>query len=261
MKNNFEERKERRIENAKQMAIKNQKLSEQLHAKAKQMSSVIPFGQPILVGHHSEKSDRRYRDKIHNTFGKSFEAAEKADYYDEKAKNIENNTAISSDDPHAITKLKEKLTNLEKLQSFMKAANKCIRTKNKDAFLKLEYGSEESWQKLNTPDYLNRLGFPSYALTNNMANIRRINKRVQQLEKLESLTTTEITIGDNRIVANVEANRVQIFFPAKPEESIRHQLKQNGFRWSPSEGAWQRHLSSYAFHIAKEMIKSSIQSS
>lgn len=47
MKNNFEERKERRIENAKQMAIKNQKLSEQLHAKAKQMSSVIPFGQPI----------------------------------------------------------------------------------------------------------------------------------------------------------------------------------------------------------------------
>ncbi len=254
MKNNFEERKERRIENAKQIAIKNQKLSEQLHAKAKQMSSVIPFGQPILVGHHSEKSDRRYRDKIHNTFGKSFEAAEKADYYNEKAKTIENNTAISSDDPHAITKLKEKLNNLEKLQSFMKAANKCIRTKNKDAFLKLEYGSEETWQKLNTPDYLNRLGFPGYALTNNMANIRRITKRVQQLEKLESLTTTEITIGDNRVVANAEANRVQIFFPAKPEESIRHQLKQNGFRWSPSEGAWQRHLSQYAFRIAKEII-------
>ena len=112
MKNNFEERKAQRIENAKQMAQKNKLLADQLHTKAKQMSAVIPFGQPILVGHHSEKSDRRYRDKIHNTFGRSFEAAEKADYYDEKVKTIENNSAISSDDPQAITKLKEKLTNL-----------------------------------------------------------------------------------------------------------------------------------------------------
>lgn len=254
MKNNFEERKERRIENAKQMAIKNQLIADQLQTKAKQMSAVIPFGQPILVGHHSEKSDRRYRDKIHNTLSKSFEAVEKATYYEDKVKTIENNTAISSDDPQALTKLKEKLNNLEKLQSFMKAANQCIRSKNKDAFLQLEYGSEDTWEKLNTPDYLNRLGFPHYAMTNNNANIRRIKARIQQLEKLESLTTTEITIGEHRIIANVEANRVQIFFPSKPDESMRHQLKQNGFRWTPSEGAWQRHLSQHAFRIAKEII-------
>lgn len=259
MKNNFEERKARRIENAKQMAQKNQTLADQLHTKAKQMSDVIPFGQPILVGHHSEKSDRRYRDKIHNTFGRSIEAAEKADYYEEKAKTIENNTAISSDDPEAMTKLKEKLNNLEKLQAFMKAANICIRIKDKEAFLKLEYGSDTNWQKLNTPDYLNRLGFPQYALTNNAANIRRIKERIRQLEKLESQTTTEIILGKYRIVANAEANRVQIFFPEKPEQSMRNQLKQNGFRWTPSEGAWQRHLSSYAFHLAKEIINASLK--
>ncbi|MBL0882662.1 MAG: DUF3560 domain-containing protein [Chitinophagaceae bacterium] len=259
MKNNFEERKARRIENAKQMAQKNKTHSDQLHTKAKQMSAVIPFGQPILVGHHSEKSDRRFRDKIHNTFGKSFEAAEKADYYTEKVKTIENNTAISSDDPNAITKLKDKLNNLEKLQSFMKASNKCIRTKNKEAFLKLEYGTDETWLKLNTPDCLNRLGFPQYALTNNAANMRRIKERILQLEKLESQSTKEITVGEYRIVANVEANRVQIFFPEKPEQSMRNQLKQNGFRWTPSEGTWQRHLSSHAFRIAQEILQASIK--
>jgi Domain of unknown function (DUF3560) len=30
------------------------------------MASVIPFGQPILVGHYSEKSDRRHRSRIHS---------------------------------------------------------------------------------------------------------------------------------------------------------------------------------------------------
>jgi len=75
------------------------------------------------------------------------------------------------------------------------------------------------------------------------------------------MTTTEITIGDYRIVANAEANRVQIFFPEKPDETLRIQLKKNGFRWTPSEGAWQRHLSSHAFRIAQEILQASIKTS
>lgn len=74
------ERSEVRAENA-------EKKSDQLFEKAKEMASVIPFGQPILVGHHSEKRDRNYRDRIHNTFGKAFEEQEKADYYSGKAEN------------------------------------------------------------------------------------------------------------------------------------------------------------------------------
>src|SRR5713226_1456384 len=37
--------------------------SERLYNHAHEMASVIPFGQPILVGHHSEKRDRRYRER------------------------------------------------------------------------------------------------------------------------------------------------------------------------------------------------------
>lgn len=35
------------------------------NARAEQISSFIPFGQPILVGHHSEKRHRRDLDRIH----------------------------------------------------------------------------------------------------------------------------------------------------------------------------------------------------
>ncbi|MEE8059026.1 MAG: DUF3560 domain-containing protein [Pseudomonadales bacterium] len=44
--------------------------SQTVYKRAKDMAPVIPFGQPILVGHHSEHRDRRYRDRIHNTFVK-----------------------------------------------------------------------------------------------------------------------------------------------------------------------------------------------
>jgi hypothetical protein len=33
--------------------------------RADQMAEHIPLGQPILIGHHSENRDRRYRERIH----------------------------------------------------------------------------------------------------------------------------------------------------------------------------------------------------
>ena len=44
------------------------------------------------------------------------------------------------------------------------------------------------------------------------------------------------------VVANVEDNRVQLLFPAKPSEKVRRELKRHGFRWARSAGAWQRQL-------------------
>ena len=47
--------------------------SQSLHNQAHEMASVIPFGQPILIGHYSEGRDRRYRARIENKFRKGFE--------------------------------------------------------------------------------------------------------------------------------------------------------------------------------------------
>ena len=56
------------------------------------------------------------------------------------------------------------------------------------------------------------------------------------------------------LVDNVEANRLQIFFPVIPSELIRRELKRNGFHWSPTAGAWQRHRSNRAAYLAKLIL-------
>lgn len=252
MKHNFKERKENRIQYAKDQALKNKTESESLYKSAKEMADFIPFGQPILVGHHSEKSDRSFRNKIHNTFGKSFEKSDKAEYYENKAEIISGNTAIFSDDPEAITKLKEKLNTLEQMQEFMKSANKCIKKKDKESFLKLEFGTENLWNKLTNPEpHISNIGFPCYKFSNNSANIRNVKMRIQQLEKLANMPAVDLVINGVRIFENREANRLQLIFDGKPHPEIIKKLKQHAFRWCRTETAWQRHISRAAAFSAK----------
>jgi hypothetical protein len=50
-----------------------------LHQRARDMAGVIPFGQPILIGHHSEGRDRNYRRRIGNTFDRAAATATEAE--------------------------------------------------------------------------------------------------------------------------------------------------------------------------------------
>lgn len=50
---------------------------------------------------------------------------------------------------------------------------------------------------------------------------------------------------------NQEENRVQILFDGKPDANIRSELKHAGFRWAPSQGAWQRMLNHDGIYAAK----------
>ena len=47
------------------------------------------------------------------------------------------------------------------------------------------------------------------------------------------------TFPGGKVVDSAAADRIQIFFPGKPSESVRAELKRNGFRWAPSIQAWQ----------------------
>lgn len=53
---------------------------------------------------------------------------------------------------------------------------------------------------------------------------------------------------------NTEAMRVQFIFDGKPDESTRETLKANGFRWAPSQGAWQRQLTENGKRAAKQVM-------
>lgn len=56
-----------------------------LLGRAQEMASIIPLGQPILVGHHSEKRDRNFRAKINRTYDRGFEAHGEAKEAERKA--------------------------------------------------------------------------------------------------------------------------------------------------------------------------------
>ncbi|MEH3114469.1 DUF3560 domain-containing protein [Pedobacter terrae] len=247
MKHDFHQRRVNRIAGAEERASKNEAESDRLYQLSQKMADAIPMGQPILIGHHSEKSDRRYREKISVAMKRSVEADHKAAYYSEKAAGIKNNGAIFSDDPEAIVKLEEKLNSLKEMQEFMKAANKCIRKNNKNAFLNLKFGNDRMWDELIQPKFGGQ-GFAQFTLTNNSANIRRIEKRVLALKNQGQTVAVDMVIKGVRILENREANRLQLFFDGRPVQEVIAKLKQHGFRWCRSEGAWQRHISNNAIY-------------
>ena len=54
---------------------------------------------------------------------------------------------------------------------------------------------------------------------------------------------------------NREENRVQIIFDGKPDADVRAALKQNSFRWAPSQGAWQRMLTQNGICAARQVTE------
>ena len=70
----YEERKESKIAAYKQRARKSSVIANQETNRARKMGSVIPLGQPILVGHHSEGSHRALLKRIDGAHQKASEA-------------------------------------------------------------------------------------------------------------------------------------------------------------------------------------------
>lgn len=260
----YESRRVTRVERLEHRA-------EGLHAEATRridqahkMASIIPLGQPMMPDHHSYSRDRNYRNRIENNFRKGFETYEAAKKADRRAQAADDNDAIYTEDPLAILKLEEKIEEAKALHERMKAANKIIRSKisNEDKVTRLaELGiSAAVAAELIKGDWLGRIGFADYALRNSNANIRSMERRLAELrtrqkEINEQAASTPVPVSEPlgsptesllpfglQVVRNLEANRLQILFQGKPAANVRDVLKSRGWRWAPSEGAWQRFL-------------------
>ena len=165
------------------------------------------------------------------------------------------NRVISSDDPNAIQKLQDKLEMCEKSQKYMKEVNAYYRKNGTcEGFPGMEAARaarlDESVRQAYSWD---KQPFPSYALTNNSAEIRRLKQRIEKLTVNQEVGFVGWTFDGGEVVANSEENRLQILFDEKPDEQKRSALKGNGFKWSPSQGAWQRQLNDNAIYAASRM--------
>ena len=91
---------------------------------------------------------------------------------------------------------------------------------------------------------------------NQTAEIRRNKQRLEELQKRQTVleekkknetsgsatNTGRVDFDGGYIFENPELDRIQIIYDGKPERDVIDKLKHNGFRWSPSQGAWQRQL-------------------
>ena len=76
-------------------------------------------------------------------------------------------------------------------------------------------------------------------------------------EALETDSDTAETVTINgetaKIIRNKDEMRLQLVFDGKPAEKTREILKSNGFRWAPSQTAWQRLLNDNAEYALKRI--------
>jgi hypothetical protein len=237
----------------------------------------IPFGQPILVGHHSEGRHRATLRRADNAMRRSVEESARARDLAARAASV-GTGGISSDDPDAVDKLAEKIAEAELSQTFMRDANKVIR-----AFYKAglrDAGAPGDWsrylEKLRAlpggakvsdlaaaamlkPDCVGRIGFADYQLSNNGANIKRMKDRLEILKRNQNRETKAREVDGVQVIENADENRLQLIFPGKPDQGTRDRLKAHGFRWSPMAGAWQRQLNNAARYAAECVLRSSQQ--
>ncbi|RYE02383.1 MAG: hypothetical protein EOP50_00135 [Sphingobacteriales bacterium] len=159
-----------------------------------------------------------------------------------------------------LQRYRDELRTLEEMQERMKKCNAIIRdAAGKDCTAELIAAgiSEKTARKIQIPDQLHGLGFARYQLSNNNANIRRIRERIEVMERkaanIESGEVPTYNFEGGQVVLNHEADRVQILYDEKPAPEIITKLKRGGFRWSPSQKAWQRQLTRAGKDAAERM--------
>ena len=171
----YRERRARRAERLREWADKREAKAEAAYDQSSRLASVIPFGQPILVGHYSENADRRYRNRIGRQMDKSIEHSAKASSMRSRADNIEAQAAhaIYSDDPDAIERLAAKVAALESQRDAMKQRNATFRKEHRDALKALPSSYERD----------RAMPHQGYELTNLSATISRSRKRLAELAR------------------------------------------------------------------------------
>ncbi|MCS4309468.1 hypothetical protein M2404_003840 [Rheinheimera pacifica] len=248
----YAERQQSRAERYSARAAKAATASDAAYKRSHDLVSGIPMGQPILVGHHSEARHRRTLDKSWNAMGKSVQLSKHAEELASRAASV-GTAGIASDDPEALQKLKEKLASLQKSQDLMKKANALIRQGKTEQLPGLGL-SKANIDALLTPQY-GRVGFASYQLTNNNAEINRLKKRIESLTRIHA--SEPMQYESEAFDLNVAEGRLRFkFHNGKPSEEARKILgKRYAFKFSRTSEEWVRKVTPNAIADTRRAIK------
>jgi hypothetical protein len=73
-------------------------------------------------------------------------------------------------------------------------------------------------------------------------------------ESAAILVIAILEVDGVRVINNREAERIQIFFDTKPAPDMIARLKGSAWKWSPSNGCWQRQNTMNALYSMKNVL-------
>jgi len=143
----------------------------------------------------------------------------------------------------------------------MKEGNKRIKDALKNGSDITEYLTAEFGIQPHMIEWTIKFGF---GLTNNNANMKRVEQRIKELKSKEAQRMEEpeksFVFDGGEIIFNYEADRIQIKHDQRPTPEKIQELKKSGFKWSPSSQVWQRQITANAIWTTKRIF-SNIQKS
>ena len=222
----YRERREARAERLEGWADKRAEKADAGFARASDMASVIPFGQPILVGHHSERRDRNYRNRIDGVATRAIEDHRMAESMAGRAATIKSqlDEAIYDDDPDAIERLEERIAALEARRAQMTADNAAFRAEHR-----AELKAMTAYQRSQAVPHA------AYELSNLSGNLKRNRDRLTVIRAQQARAAHAEEAGGVAIVPQ-GAGYISVTFAEKPEREVLDALKGAGFWWR--KGSW-----------------------
>ena len=132
------ERAQLKAERLDSLAHKRHGEAKSLSRYADDLSQAFYMGQPILVGHHSERKARKQQEKMHAAQHKAVKAEEAANYWLYRASSVEHFANMKNDPRTRANRIKTLLAELRDLQRGINTA----------------FGALEIWAKMTTDEQI-----------------------------------------------------------------------------------------------------------
>lgn len=233
------ERLERKIDRRQEWADKAEARSISQYNQAHEMASVIPFGQPILVGHHSEKRDRNYRGRIESKFRSAFENHDLAQHHESKAAGLQDqlDRAIFTDDDNAIEALEARIQENEEKRERMKLVNKLYRKADVEGLKAIGIDYEALKTKLaEAGAYWGKAPHLPYEMSNLGGRITADRKRLEFIKTQNQRKAAAEESPSGVVIQPCDGGYCRVTFAEKPDRSVLDALKAAGFWWG--KGSW-----------------------
>lgn len=155
-----------------------------------------------------------------------------------------------------IDRYKSDLESMRKSHELMKEGNKRIKEARKSGEDITEYLTKTFNIQPHMIEWTMKFGF---GLTNNNANMKRVEQRIKELSAKETARQnnpeTSYKFDGGEVVFNYEVDRIQIKHDQKPAHEKIQELKKNGYKWSPFNKAWQRQITANGVSVTKNLFK------